>query len=92
MENQSCTSVPKQGAKRYWLKALRNAGIHYRRMFDISHTYAMMCLMFVAVQLGHSVQMLLSTYAKWISSSSDFAELEKLDLLKIGTKWVLDSR
>ena len=51
-----------------------------------------MCLMFVAVQLGHSVQMLLSTYAKWISSSSDFAELEKLDLLKIGTKWVLDSR
>lgn len=42
-----------------------------------------MCLMagmnpaFIANQLGHSVEMLLSTYAKWISSS-DWKELEKL--------------
>lgn len=48
------------------------------------HTYATMCLMpgmnpaFIANQLGHSVEMLLSTYAKWISSSSDWRELEKL--------------
>ena len=86
------------GAKRYWLTALRKAGIRYRRMYDTRHTYATMCLMsgmnpaFIAAQLGHSVQVLLSTYAKWISSSSDFAELEKLDLPKIGTKVVLDSR
>lgn len=86
------------GAKRYWLAALRKAGIRYRRMYDTRHTYATMCLMsgmnpaFIAAQLGHSVQVLLSTYAKWISSSSDFAELEKLDLPKNGTKLVLDSR
>jgi len=86
------------GAKRYWLAALRKAGIRYRRMYDTRHTYATMCLMsgmnpaFIAAQLGHSVQVLLSTYAKWISSPSDFAELEKLDLPKIGTKLVLDSR
>ncbi len=33
---------------------------------------------FIANQLGHSVELLLSTYAKWISSSSDWRELEKL--------------
>ena len=32
----------------------------------------------IANQLGHSVWMLPSTYAKWISSSSDWRELEKL--------------
>ena len=86
------------GAKRYWLSALRKSGIRYRRMYDTRHTYATMCLMsgmnpaFIAAQLGHSVQVLLSTYAKWISSSSDFAELEKLDLPKNGTKMVLESR
>ena len=86
------------GAKRYWLSALRKSGIRYRRMYDTRHTYATMCLMsgmnpaFIAAQLGHSVQVLLSTYAKWISSSSDFAELEKLDLPKNGTKLVLESR
>lgn len=86
------------GAKRYWLAALRKIGMRYRRMYDTRHTYATMCLMsgmnpaFIAAQLGHSVQVLLSTYAKWISSSSDFAELEKLDLPKNGTKLVLESR
>jgi integrase len=77
------------------LAALRKTGIRYRRMYDTRHTYATMCLMsgmnpaFIAAQLGHSVQVLLSTYAKWISSSSDFAELEKLDLPKNGTNWYL---
>lgn len=86
------------GAKRYWLSALRESGMRYRRMYDTRHTYAKMCLMsgmnpaFIAAQLGHSVQVLLSTYAKWISSSSDFAELEKLDLPKDGTNLVLESR
>ncbi|VXC37587.1 hypothetical protein PSEUDO8Z_100276 [Pseudomonas sp. 8Z] len=34
---------------------------------------------FIAQQLGHSVQMLLSTYARWINSSSGWGELEKLE-------------
>lgn len=40
---------------------------------------------FIAQQLGHSVQMLLSTYARWLNSSSDWSELENL---KIGIKSV----
>jgi integrase len=35
---------------------------------------------FIAQQLGHSVQMLLTTYARWLNSSSDWAELEKLQI------------
>lgn len=34
---------------------------------------------FIAQQLGHSVQMLLSTYARWINSSTDWHELDKLE-------------
>lgn len=82
------------GPKRYWLSALRKLGIRHRRMYDTRHTYATMCLMsgmnpaFIAAQLGHSVQVLLSTYAKWISSPSDWTELEKLDKTESGTKTV----
>ncbi|MDX9624266.1 tyrosine-type recombinase/integrase [Pseudomonas fragariae (ex Marin et al. 2024)] len=82
------------GPKRYWLSAMRKVGIRRRRMYDTRHTYATMCLMsgmnpaFIAAQLGHSVQVLLSTYAKWISSPSDWAELEKLNMSESGTKLV----
>ncbi len=31
---------------------------------------------FITQQLGHSVQMLLSTYACWLNSSSHWSELE----------------
>ncbi|MBA6090289.1 tyrosine-type recombinase/integrase [Pseudomonas monteilii] len=80
--------------KRYWLAALRKLGIRRRRMYDTRHTYATMCLMagmnpaFIAAQLGHSVQVLLSTYAKWINSPNDWAELDKLKSLESGTKMV----
>jgi integrase len=53
-----------------------------------------MCLMagmdpaFIATQLGHSVQMLLSTYARWTHPSSDWVELGKLENSLIGTKLV----
>lgn len=82
------------GQKRYWLSALRKLGIRRRRMYDARHTYATMCLMagmnpaFIAAQLGHSVQVLLSTYAKWISSPNDWSELDKLKALDSGTKVV----
>lgn len=80
--------------KRYWETALRKLGIRRRRMYDTRHTYATMCLMagmnpaFIAAQLGHSVQVLLSTYAKWINSPNDWAELDKLKMLESGTKVV----
>ncbi|WP_428601136.1 tyrosine-type recombinase/integrase [Pseudomonas sp.] len=75
--------------------ALDALGIRRRRQYDARHTYATMCLMagmnpaFIASQLGHSVQMLLSTYAKWLSSASDWNELEKLPArIKNGTELV----
>ena len=86
------------GPKRYWLLALRKLGMRYRRMYDTRHTYETMCLMagmnpaFIASQLGHSVQILLSTYARWISSPNDWSELEKLDMLQNGTKLVLENQ
>ncbi|WP_440466936.1 tyrosine-type recombinase/integrase [Pseudomonas sp. YH-1] len=79
------------GPKRYWRDALRKLGMRQRRTYDTRHTYATMCLMagmnpaFIASQLGHSVPVLLSTYAKWLNSTSDWSEMEKL---KTGTKLV----
>ncbi|MEA9994281.1 MULTISPECIES: tyrosine-type recombinase/integrase [unclassified Pseudomonas] len=87
------------GPKRYWLSAMRKLGFRHRRMYDTRHTYATMCLMsgmnpaFIAAQLGHSVQVLLSTYAKWLSSPSDWDELAKLNLpKKSGTDLVQGKR
>lgn len=80
--------------KGYFNLALRSLGIRVRRQYDTRHTYATMCLMagmnpaFIANQLGHSVQMLLSTYAKWLNSTSDWSELQKLENVPIGTKLV----
>lgn len=65
--------------------ALKALGIRQRRQYATRHTYATICLMagltpaFVAKQLGHSVQVLLDTYARWIDSESDMLELEKLN-------------
>ncbi|WP_026079364.1 tyrosine-type recombinase/integrase [Pseudomonas nitroreducens] len=79
------------GPKRYWRTALRKLGMRQRRTYDTRHTYATMCLMagmnpaFIASQLGHSVPVLLSTYAKWLNSTSDWSEMEKL---KTGTNLV----
>ena len=74
-----------------WVPVLNEMGIRRRPPYNCRHTYATMCAMsglnpaFIAQQLGHSVQMLLSTYARWLNSSSDWSELEKL---KIGIKSV----
>lgn len=74
-----------------WRPILKDLGIRYRPPYNCRHTYATICLMFglnpafIAQQLGHSVQMLLSTYARWINSTSDWQELEKL---QIGSKLV----
>lgn len=68
-----------------WRSNLETLKIRYRAPYNARHTYATMCLMagmapaFIAQQLGNSVQELLSTYARWINSRSDWAELEKLN-------------
>ncbi|MHB0763168.1 tyrosine-type recombinase/integrase [Stutzerimonas sp. NM35] len=69
----------------YHLKqSMKRLGIRPRRQYDTRHTYATVCLSagmapaFIAQQLGNSIQTLLKHYAKWINSSADWAELEKL--------------
>ncbi|KFE50095.1 tyrosine-type recombinase/integrase [Pseudomonas syringae] len=79
---------------KHFQQALKDLKVRVRRQYNCRHTYATMCLMagmnpaFIANQLGHSVQMLLSTYAKWLNSSTDWGELGKLELSMIGTKMV----
>lgn len=77
-----------------WRPVLKALGVRYRPPYNCRHTYATICLMsgmnpaFISQQLGHSVQMLLPTYARWINSSSDWSKLEKL---KIGIELVSGS-
>lgn len=74
-----------------WIPTLKALNIRRRPPYNCRHTYATICIMsgmnpaFISQQLGHSVQMLLSTYARWINSSSDWSEMEKL---QIGPKLV----
>lgn len=71
--------------------ALRELGLRDRPQYNCRHTYASMCLMagmnpaFIARQLGHSVQILFTRYARWMDSDSDWKEIEKL---QIGTSLV----
>jgi integrase len=77
-----------------FVKALEALGIPARPQYNCRHTYATMCLMagmnpaFIADQLGHSIQVLLTTYAKWLSSTTDWSEVGKLEESMIGTKLV----
>lgn len=70
---------------KHFRAALVACGIRRRPQYNCRHTYASMCLTagmkpgFVANQLGHSVQMLLSRYARWMESRADWDELAKLD-------------
>lgn len=85
VQRRADTSQASDGHKP-WAPALKTPGIRYRLPYNCRHTYATICLMsnmnpaFIAQQLGHSVQMLLTTYARWLNSSSDWAELEKLQI------------
>ena len=77
-------------------EAVESLGIRSRPQYNCRHTYATMCLMsgmnpaFIAGQLGHSVQVLLTTYAKWLNSANDWSELAKLENALIGTELVQD--
>jgi integrase len=79
---------------KHFKAALTTLGVRSRPQYNCRHTYATMCLMsgitpaFIANQLGHSVRMLLTTYARWVNSSIDWHELDKLENSQIGTKLV----
>lgn len=75
----------------FWVPALKRLGIRHRRPYNTRHTYATMMLMagmtpaFCAKQMGHSVEVFLRTYAKWLPGAGDATEMAKLELTLKGT-------
>lgn len=74
-------------------KSLRRLGIRKRKAYNTRHTYATIMLMrdvnpaFAAAQMGHSLQMFLQVYAKWIHGEQNKSEFQKIE---IGHKLVTD--
>ncbi|MCO8058873.1 tyrosine-type recombinase/integrase [Acinetobacter towneri] len=64
--------------------AMQACGIRHRPAYNARHTYATMLLMdglnpvFVADQMGHSLQMLMKRYAKWMHGDKNKIEMAKL--------------
>lgn len=69
----------------YWTPCLKRLGIRYRAPRNLRHTYATMMLMagrtpaWCAEQLGHSIEMFLTTYSRWIKGGQDRQEMDALD-------------
>jgi integrase len=69
----------------YWTPTLKRLGIRYRRPYNMRHTYATMLLMaglrpaFCAKQLGHSVEIFLRTYSKWLDGPQNDREMAQLE-------------
>jgi integrase len=69
----------------YWTPLLKVLGIRYRRPYNMRHTYATVMLMagmtpaFCATQLGHSVEMFLKTYARWLDGEQNDLEMARLE-------------
>lgn len=65
--------------------AMQACRIRHRPAYNARHTYATMLLMdgvnpvFVADQLGHSLQMLMKRYAKWMHGDKNKLEIAKLN-------------
>lgn len=75
----------------FWVPTLKRLGIRHRPPYNTRHTYATMMLMagmtpaFCAGQMGHSVDVFLRTYAKWIPGAGDATEMAKLERNLKGT-------
>lgn len=69
----------------YWTPCLERLGIRYRPPNNMRHTYATMMLMagrkpaWCAKQMGHSVEMFLRVYTKWLEGDRDEQELGALE-------------
>lgn len=65
--------------------AMQACGIRHRPAYNARHTYATMLLMdglnpvFVANQMGHSLQMMMKRYAKWMHGDKNKIEMSKLN-------------
>lgn len=75
----------------HWTPTLKLLGIRYRRPYNMRHTFATMMLMagrtpgWCAGQLGHSVEIFLGTYAKWLAGDQDRRELDGFERWLEGT-------
>jgi len=71
----------------YWRPAMRRLKLRYRSPYETRHTYATIMLMsgvtpaFAAKQLGHSVEMFLRIYSKWIDGGQNAVEMGKVEAL-----------
>lgn len=76
----------------FWSPILKGLDIRYRRPYNCRHTYATTMLMagmapaFCARQLGHSVEIFLSTYAKWLNGEQDDREMARLEMSLLNNK------
>jgi len=74
----------------FWTPTLKGLGIRYRRPYNLRHTYATAMLMvgmtpaFCAKQLGHSVEMFLRTYSKWLDGAQNDLEMQRLEASLVG--------
>lgn len=70
---------------RYWNPALERLGIRHRKASSTRHTYATMMLMggnnpaYAANQMGHSIHVFLSVYARWINLATQHEERSKIE-------------
>ena len=68
----------------YWKPALKRLGIRARRAYCTRHTFCTVALMagvnpaYIASQAGHSLQMLLQVYARWIPGADGGAQKKLL--------------
>lgn len=66
------------------IDAMKGTRVRHRPAYNARHTYATMLLMadvnpvFVANQLGHSLQMLIKRYGRWIHGDQNKVEMSKL--------------
>ena len=66
------------------IEAMKSTRIRHRPAYNARHTYATMLLMadvnpvFVSNQLGHSLQMLIKRYGRWLHGDQNKLEISKL--------------
>jgi integrase len=69
----------------FWTPMLKRLSLRYRRPYNMRHSYATAMLMagmtpaFCAKQLGHSVEMFLNTYSKWMDGEQNDLEMSRLE-------------
>lgn len=69
----------------FWVPMLKALGVRYRPPNNMRHTYATMMLMagatpaYAAKQMGHSVEMFLNVYSKWLDDGQGDLEQAKLE-------------